>query len=365
MNARRIHRLNAPFLLRQGGRLDSIEIAYETWGTFTGDNAVLIVTGLSPSAHAKSSALDPSPGWWEEMIEPGGGIDPTRYFVVCVNSLGSCYGSTGPSSLDPATGEAYRLRFPVLSIEDIAVAAHEVVRGLGIERLHAVVGPSLGGMTALAYALLFSSEVKRLVAISSGIASPPFSIAIRSLQREAIRSDPEWRDGQYKDAAAPRVGMTFARKLGMISYRSAKEWSIRFGRERTSGASSAARGPRSPFGVEFEVEAYLEDRATKFASVFDPNCYLYLSRAMDLFDAGPLLRPQGEGDRRLADLRAHIIGVETDFLFPFPMQEDLALALRAIGATATLHRLESLQGHDSFLVDMGRFVPAVAEALNR
>lgn len=364
MTARRIHRVDKPFLMRQGGTLEGVEIAYETWGHFTGQNAVLIVTGLSPSSHARSSALDPSPGWWEEVIEPGAGIDPTKFFVICVNSLGSCYGSTGPASTNPATGEPYRLDFPVLSVEDIAAAAHEVVRGLGIQKLHAIVGPSLGGMTALSYALQFPNEVERLVPISSGIASPPFSIAIRSLQREAIRSDPEWNDGHYAHAGAPKLGMTFARKLGMISYRSAAEWSLRFGRERTSGASSSATGASSQFGIEFEVEAYLEDRAKKFANVFDPNCYLYLSRAMDLFDAAPALRPRGPHDQRLQHLRAHVIGVETDFLFPIALQSELADGLRGLHADVTFTRLESLQGHDSFLVDMGRFVPAIANALN-
>lgn len=354
--------------MRQGGVLEGVEIAYETWGSFRGNNAVLIVTGLSPSAHARSSAEDPSPGWWEEMIEPGAGIDPTKYFIICVNSLGSCYGSTGPASIDPATGQAYRLRFPTLSVEDIATAAHEVVKGLGVKKLAAVVGPSLGGLTALAYTLLFPENVGTLIAISSGIASPPFAIAIRSLQRESIRKDPEWNDGNYRDAAAPKVGMAFARKLGMISYRSASEWAVRFGRERTSGASASgasAAGPRSQFGIEFEVEAYLEDRATKFASVFDPNCYLYISRAMDLFDAAPLLRPRGPKDRRLAGIKARVIGVETDFLFPIALQAELVDALRGLGADATLTRLESIQGHDSFLVDMGRFIPAVSKALGK
>src|SRR6185503_7428647 len=189
--ARRSVRLPRPFTMRHGGVLDEVDIAYETWGTLAAarDNVLLLVTGLSPGAHARSSAEDPSPGWWEEMIGPGLPIDTNRFHVVCVNSLGSCHGSTGAASLDPRTGQRYRLGFPVLTIEDIATAAREALRALGIERLRAVVGPSMGGMTALAYAILFPDEVGALVTISATARATPFAIALRSVQREAIRAD--------------------------------------------------------------------------------------------------------------------------------------------------------------------------------
>jgi len=207
--------------MRHGGVLPQVDIAYETWGTLSAarDNAVLILTGLSPGAHARSSAEDPTPGWWEEMIGPGQAIDTNRFHVVCVNSLGSCHGSTGPASIDPRHGERYRLRFPVLTIEDIATAAHAALAQIGITRLRAVVGPSMGGMSALAYVILFPEDVRDLVAISTAARATPFAIAIRSVQRENIRSDPEWRGGEYPPEHGPETGLRLARAAALLYIR--------------------------------------------------------------------------------------------------------------------------------------------------
>ena len=351
--------INGTFAMRHGA-LEGATLAYETWGELNSskDNGVFIFTGLSPSAHAASNIQDPSAGWWEDMVGPGKPIDTTRYFVICVNSLGSCFGSTGPASVDPATGDLYRLNFPVLTIEDIARAAIHILDHLGIKQLDTVVGASMGGMTALAFALANPDRARRLLSISSASRSLPFSIALRSLQREIIRKDPTWQKGQYRiPGDGPATGMRLARKLGMITYRSAAEWTERFGRERTTDAPE----PDNPFGIDFEVESYLENHANRFIGSFDANCYLYLSRAMDLFDAadhgGSL-----EASFALLDLKSVlIIGVESDFLFPISQQEELALALNQHIADVTFKRLSSIQGHDSFLVDMDRFRPAVAE----
>jgi homoserine O-acetyltransferase/O-succinyltransferase len=360
--ARRSVRLPGPFTLRHGGVLPEVEIAYETWGTLapSHNNVLLLVTGLSPGAHARSSAEDPSPGWWEEMIGPGLPIDTDRFHVVCVNSLGSCHGSTGPASVDPRTGQRYRLQFPVLTIEDIATAAREALRALGIGRLRAVVGPSLGGMTALAYAILFPEEVGALVTISSTARATPFAIALRSVQREAIRADPEWKHGEYEPPAGPWNGMRVARKLGLITYRSAAEWRDRFGRERVDVRPDA----QDPFGVEFEVEAYLEMHARNFVGAFDANCYLYLSRAMDLFDVAEHGGSVAAGLGRIRARRTLVIGVESDFLFPIDQQEEIANVLTHAGRVVRFEALPSIQGHDSFLVDMDRFCPAVGRFLN-
>jgi len=346
--------------MRHGGVLPEVDVAYETWGALSSarDNAVLILTGLSPGAHARSSAEDPTPGWWEEMVGPGQAIDTGRFHVVCVNSLGSCHGSTGPASIDPRTGERYRLRFPVLTIEDIATAAHAALKELGIERLRAVVGPSMGGMTALAYAILFPESARSLVTISSATRATPFAIAIRSLQRECIRSDPAWQGGNYPPERGPETGLRLARKLGLITYRSAQEWRERFGRERIAGAS-----PAEMFGPEFEVEAYLEMHARKFAGSFDANCYLYLSRAMDLFDVAEHGGSVEAGLGRIRAERTLVVGVETDFLFPIDQQEEIARLLAAAGRRVSMVRLPSIQGHDSFLVDMDRFCPVIGEFL--
>lgn len=203
----------------RGGELRGAQVAYETWGELdrSRSNALLLFTGLSPPAHAASSRDDPGPGWWEAMIGPGKAIDTDRWFVICINSLGSCFGSTGPASSDPATGDRYRLRFPELSLEDIARGGFEVARALGIERLDTVMGPSMGGMVALAYAAQFPRAARRLVSISGTTAATPFAIALRSVQREAIVSDPAWREGQYDPTAQPVTGLRIARKLGTMT----------------------------------------------------------------------------------------------------------------------------------------------------
>ena len=305
---------------------------------------------------AASSLADPTPGWWEEIIGPGRSIDTRRYFVICVNSLGSCFGSTGPASVDPATGDVYRLNFPVLSLEDVARGGLEVIRSLGIDRLHATVGPSMGGMTSLAFELLFPGISDGLVLMSSGSRSLPFSIALRSLQREMIRSDPNWRGGNYTTDAMPLKGMRMARKLGMITYRSAEEWRVRFGRERAPTEHTS----KDPFGIVFEVESYLEHHANKFTGQFDPNCYLYLSRASDLFDVADHGASVGASLRKVQAGRILIIGVTTDFLFPIHQQRELAEGLSGQGRDVQFIELNSLQGHDSFLVDMDNYRPIIA-----
>jgi len=355
----RFHALASPFPMKRGGVLHGARAAYETWGTLSpaGDNAVLIVTGLSPDAHAASSAADPEPGWWEAMLGPGKAIDSDRWFVVCVNSLGSCKGSTGPASIDPATGEPYRLSFPELSIEDIADAAAEVVRGLGIDRLACVIGNSMGGMTALALLARHPGIARSHINISGSARALPFSIAVRSLQREAIRLDPNWNGGEYDDATYPESGMRIARKLGVITYRSALEWDGRFGRVRLDESASA---DEDPFGLEFQVESYLEGHARRFVRRYDPNSYLYLSRSMDWFD----LAEHGGGnvEAGLASIRierALAIGANTDILFPVQQQQEVADGLARGGAHAEFMGMDSPQGHDAFLVDFERFGPAV------
>jgi homoserine O-acetyltransferase len=366
-SARKVLTLDRPFEMQRGGALQHVQIAYETWGdlAFCYDNAILIFTGLSPSAHAASSTEDPTPGWWEDMIGPGRPIDTRQFFVICINSMGSPFGSTSPASINPATGKPYRLTYPVLTVEDMARAGHEVAKALGVKQLAAVVGPSLGGITVLAYCALFPGAARSVVSISGAARSTPFAIALRSLQREIIRRDPAWQDGNYEANSIPVTGMRLARKLGMITYRSAKEWAVRFGRER----ANAERKPGDPFGIDFEVESYLENHAEKFTGQYDPNCYLYISRAMDLFDLADHGGSVAEALRRFTVERALIIGVETDLLFPIEQQQELADGLRVnpSGGEREVHfaRMPSLQGHDSFLVDMDRFRPVIGDFLKK
>ncbi len=354
--ARKTVTLDGPFRMHRGGCIQSPTLAYETWGELDAErsNAILVFSGLSPSAHAASSSEDQSPGWWEDMIGSGLPLDSDRFFIICVNSLGSCFGSTGPASVDPVTGKPYRLDFPVLTLEDVAEGAWGVVQHLGIDKLHAVVGCSMGGMSGLAYCVRHPGSASAFVSISSATRAEPFSIAVRSLQREMIRSDPKWQDGNYAESDPPLSGQRLARKLGMITYRSAEEWRARFGRERST---DEVRG--SQFKSEFAVESYLENNAQKFTGGFDANCYLYLSHASDLFDLAEYGGSLDAGFRRLKLDRALVIGVRTDILFPIHQQEELATGLAKVCPDTKFVRLDCLRGHDSFLVEMDAFRPVL------
>jgi homoserine O-acetyltransferase/O-succinyltransferase len=360
MDARRYAALPDPFPMWRGGVLHGARIAYETWGELNAarDNALLLFTGLSPPAHAASSTKDTSEGWWEGMVGPKLALDTERFFVICVNSLGSCFGSTGPASIDPATDKPYRLGFPDLSIEDIARAGYETVRSLGIRRLDTVMGPSLGGMVVLAYAALFPGAARRLVCISGTQAAAPFAIALRSIQREIVTKDRDWQAGDYSADSPPITGQRIARKLGTVTYRSAAEWQQRFGRQPIR--ADMANG--DPFASEFAVQGYLESLAQRWVNVFDANCYLYISRAMDRFD----LTVHGEPVAlfRRAELEAAlVIGVRTDLLFSVTEQEAIARALKAAGVATRFAALECIEGHDAFLVDLKTFGAAIGAFL--
>ena len=347
--------------MKKGGVLPSFTLAYETWGELNADrsNAVLILSGLSPSAHAASSKEDPTPGWWEPMIGPGAPIDTDRFHVICLNSLGSCKGSTGPASVNPETGRPYRLDFPDLCVEDIASSANMLVDHLGIDQLCTMVGPSMGGMNALSYLQQKKDGARHFLTISSSPNSEPFSIAIRSLQRELIVSDPKWNEGNYDDENWPVKGMRMARKLGMLSYRSSEEWRTRFGRREQNYF------PTELFGMNYEVESYLEAAARRFVHSFDPCSYLYLSRAMDWFniaDGYPDLNSALAGIKLKS---ACVIGVETDILFPARQQKEIADALWANGVNTGFTNLESLMGHDAFLVDYEHFNAHIVSYFDR
>lgn len=344
--------------MHRGGFLDSPTIAYETWGELKGrgDNAILIFTGLSPSAHAASSPENPAAGWWEDMIGSGLPLDTDQYFVICVNSLGSCFGSTGPRSIDPASGKPYRLNFPVLTLEDVADGGYEVVKHLGLEKLHATIGCSMGGMSALAFCVRHPDISDGLISVSSATRALPFSIAVRSLQREMIVKDTRWQGGEYDYSDPPLTGQRLARKLGMMTYRSAEEWEQRFGRERVT----AEHEPGKQFSIDFAVESYLDAQAEKFSGSFDANCYLYLSRASDLFDLAEHGGSLKSGFGKLRLKRAMVIGVRTDILFPVHQQAEFAEGLSEVVADVEFVPLNCLKGHDSFLVEMDDFRPVLS-----
>jgi homoserine O-acetyltransferase len=345
------------FPMHRGGFLDAPSIAYETWGKpeGKGENAIIVFTGLSPSAHAASSPENQAAGWWEDMIGPGLPLDTDHYFVICINSLGSCFGSTGPASINPATGKRYRLTFPILTLEDVAEGGYEVIRHLGLEKVHTTIGCSMGGMSALAFCIRHPEVCERMINISSGARALPFAIAVRSLQREMIRQDPKWQNGKYDVDDPPISGQRLARKLGMMTYRSPREWEKRFARERISAEHRAG----DMFSGDFSVESYLEMHARRFTGQFDPNCYLYLSRASDLFD---LAEHGGSLQSAFSKFRLRhvlVIGVETDILFPLRQQQELANGFNEVVDRVDYVPLDCITGHDSFLVDMDAFRPVI------
>jgi len=338
-----------------GGRLPELDIAYETWGTLAParDNAVLLHTGLSASSHARSHARNPHSGWWEEFIGPGQPLDTDRWFVICTNLLGGCYGSTGPSSTNPATGEPWATDFPIITVRDMVRAQLLLLDALGIERLHASVGASLGGMQSLMIAGLVPERVGRLVSISAAACSHPQSIAMRFVQRQAVMADPEWRDGRYYGESFPHRGLRVAREIGTLTYRSGPEWRERFGRTRTKDDL-----PR--LDEDFQVESYLAYQGDKFCLQYDPNSYLYVSKAMDLFDMTDAPAAQADGDAgeptRLTQVAcpALVVGVTSDLLFPVWQQRELANLLERSAPEVVYHEIDAPYGHDTFLIERRR-----------
>ncbi|KAH0839854.1 homoserine acetyltransferase [Lanmaoa asiatica] len=302
-----------PFQLNYSTPLSSFDIAYESWGTLspTRDNAILLHTGLSASSHAASTDLNPAPGWWEKFIGPGKALDTNHFFVICTNVLGGCYGSTGPSSVDPTTGQRFATRFPILSIFDMVKAQFHLLDSLAIDRLYASVGSSMGAMQSLAAAWLFPDRIRKIVSISGTARSSPGSIAMRHAQRSVLMADPNWNNGFYYDALPPHTGMKLARQIATITYRSGPEWDLRFGRKlHDDAAKSSHDQSRSPtLCPDFLIETYLDHQVRfcqeaytrysmddlksltylarqgeQFCLKYDANSLLYISKAMDLFD---------------------------------------------------------------------------------
>ncbi len=359
--------LPTPFRMQSGAELRGGELAVETYGRLAParDNAVLLFTGLSASAHAASHPGDPSPGWWEQMIGAGRAFDTDRFFVVSVNSLGSCFGTTGPGSPDPATGTPYAGSFPELRVEDIARASQAAIDALGIGQLHAVVGASLGGMTALAHAAVLPGKARRLVTISGALAAGASAIATRSLQREILGAALRGVPG----ASSVESAMRWARKIGVISYVGIDLLEERFGRDQTEPFAGR------PSGTAFEVENWLEHLAQKWEQQFNPWSYWYISRAMDLFDFGDhapgAARTAAASERharaaeRLVLERALVIGVQQDVLFPLPQQRAIGEVLSDAGIDTELVEFSSAHGHDAFLTETAMFTPVLRSFLER
>ncbi|KAJ7094552.1 Alpha/Beta hydrolase protein [Mycena belliarum] len=379
--------------------LPTFDIAYETWGTLSPakDNVILLHTGLSASSHAASTPANPTEGWWEKFIGPGKPLDTNNYFVVCTNVLGGCYGSTGPSSIEPETGVPYATRFPIISIFDMVRAQFRLLDHFGVDKLYASVGCSMGAMQSLAAGWLHPERVGKVVSISGTARSSPSSVAMRFAQRSVLMADPNWNNGFYYDALPPHTGMKLARQIATITYRSGPEWDARFGRQTRPPPSDAS--PDSPhvpaLCPDFLIETYLDHQGEQFCLKYDANSHIYISKAMDLFDmtrpalqalrlpeAAALVEPEADASARphstshskshppptnppahlpalaqglapLAQTPTLVLGVQSDILFTVEQQREVVDALRMAGNERVVYyELGGVWGHDTFLLDV-------------
>jgi len=377
--------LPRPLRLDCGGELYPIRMAYETYGTLSParDNVILVCHALSGDAHAAGFSTAPAAastrdgfraderdagsgrglGWWDGMIGPGKAFDTDQFFVVSSNLLGGCRGTTGPSSTNPATGRPYGSDFPVITVADMVRAERALLNELGIMRLAAVAGGSLGGMQALEWAVQYGDQVDAIIPIASTHALHPQGVAWNAIARNAITDDPDWQGGHYYGTGrAPNAGMGVARMVGHITYLSATSLDDKFGR-RLQFADDIRYRLTDP---EFEVESYLRYQADTFVKRFDANTYLYTSRALSYFD---LARQYGGGQLaqavRNVSARTLLIAFSSDWLYPPAGSEELATALRASNKEVELYVIEAPYGHDCFLLEEARQTPMIQQFLAR
>ncbi|MGA7668883.1 MAG: homoserine O-acetyltransferase [Nitrolancea sp.] len=337
-----------PFVTEHGDVLPHVDLSFETWGTLnaTGDNAILIIHALTGDSHAASHGPDDPAGWWEPLVGPGKAIDTSRYFVICPNNLGSCYGSTGPCSIDPTIGQRYRLTFPMLTVRDLVAIQARLIDHLGVQSLHCVTGGSLGGMQVLEWAAMYPDRVRRAIPVAASGRFAPQGIAYNEVQRRVIMLDPAWKDGNYEEDAIPAAGLAIARMVGVITYQSDELMAARFGRNPEARYTSWPE-----FLRRYDVEGYLHYQGDKLVRRFDPNCYLYLTRAMDSHDLG-----RGRGSYqdgvRLIEAPTLMIGIRSDILFPAYQVREVADVLQRVGRDGRYVELDSPNGHDAFLNDV-------------
>ena len=352
-----------PLVLESGVELGPIEVAYETYGDLNAErsNAIVICHALTGDAHAAGHHGDPTrPGWWDNFIGPGKPVDTDRFFVICANLLGGCMGTTGPSSINPGTGEPYGLRFPLFTVGDMVSVHRALVAHLGIERLHATIGGSLGGMQVLHWAMEFPDEVGAAVMICATSRLSAQNIAFSAVAREAIMRDPNFHGGDYqRSGERPDAGLAVARMMAHITYLSEEGMREKFGRRLQNGTT-----PRFGFDVDFQVESYLHHQGEVFLRRFDANSYLYLTRAMDYFDPfGDML----QAAPKLEDMRVPflVVSFDSDWRFDTAHSREVVQVLAAHRVPVTFREIASTHGHDSFLLVIPEYHRTVANFLDR
>jgi homoserine O-acetyltransferase len=332
--------------LENGEALKDVTIAYETYGELNSarSNAILITHAFSGDAHAAFYHEGESrPGWWDSMIGPGKAFDTNRYFIICSNVIGGCAGSTGPSSINKETGAPYALDFPQITIKDMVNAQKRLVEHLGIEKLYSIAGGSMGGMQVLQWLVSYPNAVKSAIPIATTARHSPQQIAFNEVGRQAIMADPNWNGGNYYGREIPRAGLSVARMVGHITYMSEKSMAEKFGRRTKSDQD------QTKFHADFEVEGYLRNRGDFFVRRFDANSYLYISKAMDLFDVSEG-RPLSEKFFEL-EAKLLVLAFKSDWLYPAHQSLEIVSACKIAGVPVTYLEIEAHYGHDSFLVE--------------
>ncbi len=356
---------NDPLVLDSGLTLSPVNLAYETWGTLNAEksNAILICHALTGSAHAAGyhSEDDKTPGWWDDCIGPGKAFDTDKFFVICSNVIGGCYGSSGPTEIDPNTGKAYGLNFPVITIGDMVRAQVKLIDHLGIGKLVCVAGGSMGGMQVLEWAAHHAERIHAAIPIATTSHHSPMEIAFGEVGRQAIYADPAWNKGDYHESGTgPDAGLAVARMVGHITYLSEESMHQKFGRRLHNLEKYGYE-----FETEFEVESYLRYNGSKFTQRFDANAYLYITKAMDYFD---LTQPSGTLAASFTEstkLRYLVVSFTSDWLYPSYHSKELVRALTAVGADVTYLDIESQWGHDAFLLEVETMTGLLQSFLGR
>ena len=333
--------------LESGQKFGPVILAYETYGLLNPEktNAILIVHALSGDAHAAGVHENQNnPGWWDEFIGPGKAFDTDKYFIICSNILGGCKGSTGPASINPKTGAPYALDFPLITINDIVNAQKCLIDHLGIEKLLAVVGGSMGGQQVLSWLVNYPNNLRSAVPIATTIKHSPQQIAFNEVGRQSIMADEYWKSGNYYAGTSPSRGLAVARMIGHITYMSDKSMAEKFGRAKKDS------GEPFKFTADFEVEGYLRYRGDNFVKRFDANSYLYITKAMDNFDASAG-RPLQEA-LQSTKVKVLVIAFKSDWLYPAYQSKEIVKACKLAGVETTYCEIDSTYGHDAFLLEV-------------
>jgi homoserine O-acetyltransferase len=352
-------------LLESGRRFGPVCLAYETCGVLSEnrDNAVLVAHALTGDSHVAGyyTPADPKPGWWDIMVGPGKAIDTNRYFVICSNVLGSCMGSTGPTSVNPATGRPFGLDFPMVTIGDMVNAQKALVDFLGIERLLCVVGGSVGGMQVLEWCIRFPQQVASAICLATTSRHSALAIAFNEVARQAILADPHWNQGDYYGRRKPDTGLAVARMIGHITYLSDESMRLKFGRRLQDKTDFSFN-----FDADFQVESYLRYQGARFVERFDANSFLYVTKAADYFD---LERQHGGGSLAAAFSKARcrflVVSFTSDWLYPTYQSRELVTAMKKNGLDVSFCQLEAKWGHDAFLLPNERLSLMIRGFLDR